>query len=129
MSKRRRIDSLGSRSSRNWNAASMQCSGVCVSMVSRLQVSPCQSDVMAGLAASHTDDDLEFQWIAFAGPFDFDHVCLHRNWFNSVVGDPNTPTNQESCRASCARLQKISQVRLVLGKAVALPRYPIAYTI
>ncbi len=32
-SKRRRIDSLGSRSRRNWNAASMHRSGVCVPAV------------------------------------------------------------------------------------------------
>src|SRR5262245_27682910 len=31
------------------------------------------------------------------------------------------PTVQESCRAPCGRLQKISQVRLAWGKAVARP--------
>ena len=30
-------------------------------------------DVMASLAVSHTDDDLEFKWIAFAGSLDLDH--------------------------------------------------------
>src|SRR6516164_11004632 len=39
MSKRRRIDSLGSRSRRNRKAASMQRSGKCVPIVSRSQVS------------------------------------------------------------------------------------------
>ena len=33
----------------------------------------CQSDVMASLAVSHTDADLEFEWIAFAGSLDLDH--------------------------------------------------------
>ena len=33
----------------------------------------CQSDVMAGLALSHTDDDLEFEWIAFTDSLDLDH--------------------------------------------------------
>ena len=41
-------------------------------------------DVMASLAVSQTDDDLEFEWIAFAGSLDLDH-SLHRNQFNSVV--------------------------------------------
>ncbi|MCA6114645.1 hypothetical protein J6524_06890 [Bradyrhizobium sp. WSM 1738] len=30
-------------------------------------------DVMARLAVSRTDDDLEFEWIAFAGSLDLDH--------------------------------------------------------
>ena len=30
-------------------------------------------DVMASLAVSHTDDDLEFEGIAFAGSLDLDH--------------------------------------------------------
>jgi hypothetical protein len=29
--------------------------------------------MMASLAVSHTDDDLEFEWIAFAGSLDLDH--------------------------------------------------------
>jgi hypothetical protein len=29
--------------------------------------------VMASLAVSHTDDDLEFEWIAFTGSLDLDH--------------------------------------------------------
>jgi hypothetical protein len=29
--------------------------------------------VMASLARSHTDHDLEFEWIAFAGSLDLDH--------------------------------------------------------
>src|SRR5205085_9164298 len=33
----------------------------------------CHRDVMASLALSHTDDDLEFEWIAFAGSLDLDH--------------------------------------------------------
>src|SRR3954453_17739000 len=45
---------------------------------------PCHRDVMASLAASQTDDDLEFERIAFAGSLDLDH-SLHRNRFSSVV--------------------------------------------
>jgi len=33
----------------------------------------CHRDVMASLARSHTDHDLEFEWIAFAGSLDLDH--------------------------------------------------------
>src|SRR6266513_521438 len=33
----------------------------------------CHRDVMASLAVSRTDDDLEFEWIAFAGSLDLDH--------------------------------------------------------
>jgi hypothetical protein len=29
--------------------------------------------VMASLAISNTDDDLEFEWITFAGSLDLDH--------------------------------------------------------
>ena len=29
--------------------------------------------MMASRAVSHTDDDLEFEWIAFAGSLDLDH--------------------------------------------------------
>jgi hypothetical protein len=29
--------------------------------------------VMASLARSHTNHDLEFEWIAFAGSLDLDH--------------------------------------------------------
>lgn len=43
----------------------------------------CHRDVMASLAVSHTDGDLEFKWIAFAGSLDLDHSsvqfgCLDR---------------------------------------------------
>src|SRR5205809_1030434 len=34
---------------------------------------PCHRDVMARLAVSHTDDDLEFERIAIAGSLDLDH--------------------------------------------------------
>jgi hypothetical protein len=34
---------------------------------------PCHRDAMASLAVSHTDDNLEFEWIAFAGSLDLDH--------------------------------------------------------
>jgi hypothetical protein len=33
----------------------------------------CHRDVMASLAVSHTDDDLELEWIAFASSLYLDH--------------------------------------------------------
>jgi hypothetical protein len=42
--------------------------------------------VMMGFAFSHTDGDLEFKWIAFAGSLDLDHCLLSPLiGFNSAV--------------------------------------------
>jgi hypothetical protein len=41
--------------------------------------------VMASLAVSHTNGDLEFEGIAFAGSLDLDHSLPSPNRFNSVV--------------------------------------------
>jgi|SRR5690242_4618512 hypothetical protein len=45
---------------------------VCACRQSLASVSP-HRHMMPSLAVSHTDDDLEFEWIAFAGSLDLDH--------------------------------------------------------
>jgi len=60
---------------------------------------PRHRDVMASLAISRTDDDLEFEGITFAGPIDLDHSLLSpltvqfgckRRFFTTSAQDPTS---------------------------------------
>jgi hypothetical protein len=126
MSKRRRIDSLGSRSSRNLNAALMQCSGVCISIVNRLQVS--LPIVMRWRVSPVPTLTRTSNSSGSPSPVRSTLItaCLHRSRFNSVVVDPNTwaDDSKKSCAEphadACRRFRKFG---CGWGKAVTSPRY------